>query len=304
MSVKSNRRRKKMNVYEIVTNKIVECLNNGVVPWQKNWNTIPYSNYCTKKEYRGINQLLLFSQSVINNKNYTSPYWLTWKQVKKLKGSVNKNEKASIIIFYDSKIIDNETININNEKETAQKKISFLKYYNVFNYEQTSGIKEIDNNKNENEYIKPCEELFDSATDKPVIKTGVNPSYNPLHDYIIMPDIKSFKSSDCYYSTLFHEAIHWTGHKSRLDRFKDISLRFGSEVYSKEELTAELGSSFLCHITGIEKELINNHASYIKGWLEVLKNDKKLIIQASTQAGKAVDFLLSLSMNNALIKTA
>lgn len=296
-----------MNVYEIVTNKIIDCLNKGVIPWQKSWNSKPYSNYCTKNEYRGINQLLLFSQAVLNDKNFKSPYYLTWNQIKKLKGSVNKNEKASIIIFYDSKIIDDETINNNNdEKETAQKKISFLKYYHVFNYEQTNGIPEIidDKKENENEYIKSCEEIFNNIKDKPVIKTGVNPGYNPLHDYIIMPDIKSFKSSGSYYSALFHEVIHWTGHKSRLDRFKEKSLRFGSEIYSKEELIAELGSSFLCHLTGIEKELISNQASYISGWLNALNNDKKLIIQASSQAGKAVDFIQSLSMNNALIKTA
>jgi antirestriction protein ArdC len=291
-----------LNIYEIVTNKIIECLNNGVVPWQIEWTSSPYSNYCTKKAYQGLNQLLLISQCIVNNKNYSSPFWLTWNQVKKLKGSINKNEKASIIIYYDFKIIEDEIINDNNEKETSQKKISFLKYYNVFNYEQTSGITEIVLNKNE--YKKSCEELFDGIVEKPVIKTGVNPAYNPLHDYILMPVINNFKSSDSYYSALFHELIHWTGHKSRLDRFNEQSLKFGSEVYSKEELTAELGSSFLCHLTGIEKELLNNQASYIKGWLKALNDDKKLIIQASSQAGKAVDFMLSLSMNNALVKTA
>lgn len=291
-----------MNIYEIVTDKIIECLNNGVVPWNKEWTSIPYSNYCTKKSYQGINQLLLYAQCIIQKKNYSSPYWLTWNQIKKLKGSVLKGEKASIIIHYDYKIIEEKIINDKNEKEIKEKKISFLKYYNVFNFEQTIDITEIIMNKNE--YKKDCEEILNNITDKPVIRYGLNPAYNPIQDYIIMPNINNFISSNSYYSSLFHELIHWTGHKARLDRFNEQSLKFGSEVYSKEELIAELGSSFLCHITGIEKDIIKNQASYINGWLKALNNDKKLIIQASSQAQKGVDYIFSLSLNKAQIKSA
>ena len=294
-----------MSVYEIVTNKIIECLNQGVVVWQKNWLSIPYSNYCTKKSYQGINQLLLFAQSILHDKNFKSSFWLTWNQIKKLNGSVIKGEKASIVIYYDYKIIEEEIINQDNKKELTEKKISFMKYYNVFNYEQTRGIKEIESNKNElnkNEFKNACEEVIKNMRDKPVIKYGINPAYNPKGDYIIMPSINYFKSSDGYYSALFHELTHWTGHKSRLDRFNSKSSKFGSDVYSKEELTAELGSSFLCQITGIGKEVINNQASYIKGWLEVLKNDKRLIITASSLAQKGADYILTKS--NAQIKAA
>ncbi len=289
-----------MNVYEIVTNKIIECLNRGVVVWKKDWLSIPYSNYCTRKAYQGINQLLLFAQSILNNKGFKSPYWLTWNQVKKLKGSVLKGEKASIIIHYDYKIIEEEIINKNNEKEIREKKISFIRYYNVFNYEQTEGIPEIELNKNE--YKKDCEEVLKNMSDKPVIKYGINPAYNPIGDYIIMPSINHFKSSDGYYSALYHELIHWTGHESRLDRFKEGSLEFGSNVYSKEELVAEIGSSFLCQVTGIEKDIINNQASYIKHWLEVLKNDARLIVTASSLAQKGTDYILS--KNNLQINAA
>ena len=280
-----------MNIYEIVTGKIIECLNQGVVPWQKDWKSILYCNYCTKKTYQGINQLLLFAQSILQKKNFKSPYWLTWNQIKKLSGSVLKGEKASIIIHYDSKIIEEEIIKQDNEKEIKQKKISFMKYYLVFNLDQTSGIPEIEIYKNE--FKKDCEEVLNNMEEKPVIKHGINPAYSPKNDYILMPGINNFKSSTGYYSALYHELIHWTGHSSRLNRFKSESLQFGSEVYSKEELIAELGSSFLCQFTGIAKEVVRNQASYIKGWLEVLNNDKRLIITASGQAGKAVDFILS-----------
>ena len=291
-----------MNIYEIVTSKIIECLNKGVIPWKKEWTSIPFSNYCTRKKYQGINQLLLYAQCIVNKKNYVSPFWLTWNQVKKLKGCIRRNEKASIIVFYDFKIIEEDIINDRGEKEIIEKKISFLKYYNVFNYEQTEGIPEIIINKNE--YKKDCEEIISNMVEKPVIRYGLNPAYNPIKDYIIIPNINNFKSSDSYYSSFFHELIHWTGHKSRLDRFNEQSLKFGSEVYSKEELTAELGSSFLCHLTGIEKDIIKNQASYIKGWLEALNNDKRLIINASSKAQKGVDYILSLSENKILMKTA
>lgn len=291
-----------MNIYEIVTSKIIECLNKGVIPWKKEWTSIPFSNYCSKKKYQGINQLLLTAQCIVNKKNYASPFWFTWNQVKKLKGCIKRNEKASIIVFYDFKIIEEDIINDRDEKEIIEKKISFLKYYNVFNYEQTEGIKEIVINKNE--YKKDCEEIISNMAEKPVIRYGLNPAYNPIKDYIIIPNINNFKSSDNYYSSLFHELIHWTGHKSRLDRFNEQSLKFGSEVYSKEELTAELGSSFLCHLTGIEKNIIENQASYIKGWLEALNNDKRLIINASSYAQKGVDYILLLSENKTLMKTA
>lgn len=284
-----------MTVYEIVTNKIIECLNQGVVVWQKDWLSVPYSNYCNKKAYQGINQLLLFAQSILRKKNFKSPYWMTWNQIKKLNGSVLKEEKASIIIHYDFKIIEEEIINQDNKKEISEKKISFLKYYSVFNYEQTKGIPEIEFNKNE--YKKSCEDVINNMAEKPVIRYGVNPAYSPSNDFIIMPSLNYFKSSNGYYSTVFHELIHWTGHKTRLNRFNGESLKFGSAVYSKEELIAELGSSFLCHIAGIEKEIIKNQASYIKGWLEVLNNDKRLIITASSLAQKGVNFILGIKQN-------
>src|SRR4030042_2055644 len=103
-----------MNIFEIITGKIIECLNQGVIPWQKDWTSVPFSNYCTKKAYQGINQLLLTAQNILNKKNYSCPYWLTWKQVNNLNGLIRKGEKASLIIYYDSKIIEVETLNENN----------------------------------------------------------------------------------------------------------------------------------------------------------------------------------------------
>src|SRR4030042_600385 len=221
-----------MNIYEIITDKIIECLNQGIVPWEKDWLSVPFSNYCTKKAYQGINQILLVAQNILNKKNYSCPYWLTWKQVNKLGGLVRKGEKASIIIYYDSKIIEVEMENEKGEKEITEKKISFVRYYSVFNQEQTTGIPEIQFNNNE--YKKNCEDIINNLKEKPEVRYGANPAYNPREDYIIMPAIKYFKSSESYYSALYHEIVHWVGHDTRLNRFNSKSLKFESGVYSKE----------------------------------------------------------------------
>ncbi|MBN2545510.1 MAG: ArdC family protein [Spirochaetes bacterium] len=145
-----------MNIYEIVTGKIIECLNQGVVPWERDWLSVPFSNYCTKKAYQGLNQLLLTAQNILNKKYYSCPYWHIWKQVNNLGGFVRKGEKASIIIYYDSKIIEVETESGKGEKEITEKKISFVRYYSVFNQEQTTGIPEIEFNNNEHK--KNCKD--------------------------------------------------------------------------------------------------------------------------------------------------
>ncbi|MBN2545509.1 MAG: hypothetical protein JXB50_06915 [Spirochaetes bacterium] len=142
--------------------------------------------------------------------------------------------------------------------------------------------------------IKKIARIINNLKEKPVVRYGTNPAYNPKEDYIIMPAIKYFKSSESYFFTLWHELIHFSGHEMMLNRFNSKSLKFASGDYAKEKLIAELGSSFLCHLTGIEKEIIKNQASYIKDWLEVLNNDKRLIITASSQAQMAVDYILSV----------
>ena len=125
-----------------------------------------------------------------------------------------------------------------------------------------------------------------------------NPRYLPRKDKIEIQSIDNFKTSDDYYASLFHECIHATGHSSRLSRvgIKD-KIQFGSENYSKEELIAECGASFLCNISGIEKT-IDNHSAYIQNWLQVLKNDNRMILIASSQAQKACDYILNNFITN------
>ena len=119
-----------------------------------------------------------------------------------------------------------------------------------------------------------------------------DPAYHPRGDVISMPDIREFTSSEHYYSAYFHEMTHSTGSPKRLDRF--LTTEFGSERYSKEELVAEMGASFLCakcRVGDISTD--QDHKSYIRLWLEKIKGDNKLIYEAATKARKASEYILN-----------
>lgn len=281
----TNVQRKK--VYEIVTDRIIENLKKGIVLWHKPWNSagLP-KNLLTKKEYRGINIFLLGTQ------NYCSPYWLTFKQCKTLGGSVNSGAKATMIIFWDIKKRDVEKA----DGTTEEKKFAFLRYYNVFNTEQCKNLKVPEQKKLDFKPIEQCEKLVKGYGRIPEIKYMENAAfYNPTLDYVNMPKKESFKSVEKYYSTLFHELTHSTGYTSRLNR-KGVTdcVPFGTTNYSKEELIAEMGASFMCAMAGIENKTIDNSSAYIHGWLKVLNNDPKFVISASASAQKAVDYMLGI----------
>jgi antirestriction protein ArdC len=117
--------------------------------------------------------------------------------------------------------------------------------------------------------------------------------YQPSTDSIRMPERESFDGAAKYYSTLFHEFTHSTGHESRLNRPGIVETHFfGDDVYSKEELVAEMGAAMLCGIVGIENKTIKNSAAYIQAWLSKLRDDKKLVVHAAAAAQKAADFIL------------
>jgi len=271
-------------VYELTTNRILEQLQKGIIPWQRPWRIEMPKNLVTKKPYRGINILLLsFTE-------YQSPYWLTYKQAKDLKGFVKSGEKGTPIVYWSMlpvKTKDNE--------DEVEKVIPFLRYHIVFNSEQCENIPIPKQNITEIKPIEKCEKVITNMPKKPEIHFGGEKAcYIPSLDMVRMPTKGAFNSGEEYYSTLFHELVHSTGHVSRLNR-KSITEphAFGSDTYSKEELIAEVGSSFLCGITGIASKTIENNANYIGNWLQRLRNDKKLIITASSHAQRASDYILN-----------
>ena len=286
----------KKNTYEIVTDKIIEAIeNDNVLPWQKPWTSYLDSgslpmNYITKKPYRGINIFLLALTP------YSSPYWLTFKQAKQANGWIRKGEKATPIVFW--------SLAEKKDKETGEiQKYCFAKTYSVFNICQCENIeipelKEV--NFTEHEQVERCEALINGFNGRPSIEEKEDRAYySPARDHINMPLNGSFNSKEEWYSTLFHECIHSTGHQDRLNRKSIAGVNFfGSHDYSKEELIAELGASFLCAETGISNAATEqNSVAYLSNWLKALKGDSRLILDAAAAAQKAVDHILGKSFN-------
>ncbi len=284
------------DVYQKVTDRIIEKLQIGLVPWQRPWEAevgFPM-NLVSRRPYRGINVFLLSSLG------FGSPYFLSFKQVKELGGSVGKGEKAILVVF--SKWIEakDEEGNIMVDDAGIPEKRPILKYYYVFNVLQCEKIPEskIPKTKvNERDFnpIKQAEMIVKIMPQRPKIDYNSNRAYySPNTDSVHMPKKNLFHSDEELYSTLFHELVHSTGHESRLKRQGIYdSEHFGDNKYSREELVAEMGAAFLCAIAGIENRTIDNSASYINSWLHRLKNDRKLVVIAAGSAQKASDFILN-----------
>lgn len=279
------------DVYQMVTDKIIAELESGRIPWVKSWTGgIGAINYVSREQYKGINTILL---------PYEGEY-LSFKQVQDLKGQVKKGEKAHMIVFW--KMYDYETTN--QEGELESKRRPMLRYYNVFHLSQTTGIPSKATKvipQNDNDIILNAQAISDNYLSRENLKLNLISGsdrcyYSPLSDFISMPVLSQFNSSEEFYSTLFHEMIHSTGHKKRLNRFEDErAAAFGDHNYSKEELTAEIGAAFLNSTAGILSEkLFKNNIAYIQGWLKALKsNSNKFIVEAACKAKKAVFYITS-----------
>ena len=278
------------NVYEMVTNRIIEQLESGVIPWEKPWSGVRSGafNRVSKKSYSLLNQMLLGKDGE----------WASFKQWTDLGGHIRKGEKSSIVVFW--KILPVEEVQEDGSKVVKQ--IPLLKYINVFHISQVDGVEPL--TKEELHDIKPIEKaesiLIDYWTRENIkvehIK-GNKAFYSPMSDMIQLPLFEQFKDANEYYSTAFHESVHSTMKESRCNRAeerKNKLVAFGSEEYSKEELVAEIGSANLMNIIGIEtKKSFRNSTAYIQSWLRVLRNDNKFIVSASSKAEKAVEYILN-----------
>jgi len=264
--------KKMATVYEIINEKIIDALEKGVSPWEKPW--IAHKNLKSGNTYRGMNQWLLQLDQ------RSTPYWLTYKQAQELGGNVKKGEKGSMVIFYKSYKRKGD-----GEDEPDRR---CLRYYKVFNLDQIEGIAApIAHEENQT-----AEEVIDGMKKAPTISfRGLQPCYIPSKDEIEMPDKSSFPEIDEYYSTMFHELVHSTGHKSRLDRGLVGNTFQSKDKYGFEELVAEMGAAYLCGVTGIE--VVKHNASYIKGWADIIRADKMMILKAAAAAQKAVDLILN-----------
>ena len=278
-----------INVYELVTNRIIEQLENNIVPWEKLWSgTLDGAfNRVSKKPYSILNQMLL---------KYDGEY-ASFKQWKDLGGHIRKGEKSEIVVFWKMYPIKEKQ----DDGTEIIKTIPLLKYINVFHISQVDGVEPLKQKVTHDiEPIDKAEKILNDYWNRENITIehvkGDKAFYSPMFDKIQLPLFEQFKQSEEYYSTAFHESIHSTMKTSRCNRQEDRKgkvVSFGSEEYSKEELVAEVGSAQLMNIVGVETtKSFRNSTAYIQSWLKVLRNDNKFIVSASSKAEKAVNYIL------------
>ncbi|MEH6533535.1 MAG: zincin-like metallopeptidase domain-containing protein [Photobacterium frigidiphilum] len=278
------------DMYQIVTDRIIQSLEKGVKPWVCPWDrtqecTQLPMNFKTKHQYSGVNILLLWSEIV--EKGYSSPYWLTYKQAVELGGNVIKGQKGTAIIFYKMLEKDND--------QGEKNMIPMLKSFTVFNLDQIENIEKPSVSVSEARKVQGDFVTLDHVeaamveTGATISHLGVRAFYSPSHDVITLPTKDRFASSSDYYATAMHELTHWSGYKSRLDR--DLKNSFGSKDYAFEELVAELGAAFCCADLSVFGKV--QHEDYIAGWLKKLNDDKRFIFKAASLASKAHAFLIN-----------
>ncbi len=289
------------DLYQEVTDRILDLLESGTVPWRHpikrpaGGDGIP-KNLDSGRNYRGVNVFLLALTSWA--KGYESAYWLTFKQARKQGGHVKKGEKSSLVVFW--KMVEKRD-KITKEEIT----IPVLRHYNVFNAAQCENIQppdayEPDPNAEPFIPLDAAERIVAGYDGGPKIEiSGGAACYQPTVDTVRIAKPSQFDTRENYYATLFHELAHSSGHSSRLDRGLDTVLApFGSPDYSKEELVAEMGAAFLSAAAGISPPTIEQSAAYIDNWRKKLQGDKKLIITAAGAGQKAADWILGVRPNS------
>jgi antirestriction protein ArdC len=278
------------SLYTLMTEKIIEAVKAGGDKWVAPWKSLGRHglpcNMNTKKPYRGMNSLML---SVMGTRaGYTSNQWATFKQIATAGGMVRKGEKSTQIVFF-------KPFKVKDKTSGNEKTIPYAQFYNVFNVQQASGLKiETPAPLEPVAVIAEAEKVFADylqASGVTVGYGGDSAHYEIERDHIQLPERGQFKSSEDFYMTAFHEATHSTGIEKRLDR--EGFMNRGKEFYSREELVAEVGASFLAAHVGMSDKPTDNSVAYLKGWLSRLQDNPLMLSQACSQAQKAVDFILN-----------
>lgn len=280
--------KKRIDVYEIVTEKIIESLEAGVVPWRKPWLGIEgsgHANLNSKRPYTSINQLLLQLSP------YESPWWVTFAGAKRLGGSVMKGEQSTLVTFRKKiEVRDTEA-----DDPDAKRRVFMLRYYRVWNAEQCELPSEaIPEPPPEDVTFDPCakaERMVKDYVGKyggPQYKHGTMAVYAPALDQVVVPRKSAYDGAADYYTTGFHELTHSTGHEKRLAR--DLTGQMGSDSYSREELIAEIGAAMLCAVAGLTPNY-EASAGYIDHWKAKLTDDPKLVVNAASAAQRAAEWV-------------
>jgi antirestriction protein ArdC len=309
-------------VYESVTERILAELEAGVVPWRKPWVGGGPINVRNGRAYRGINVFLLALQA------RSDPRWGTYNAMReaavrqaikegreivtetttvrgrqrvvvsevvngvrqRFDGGVDRGEKGTSIILWKPVTKRSKQ----EQGEDSDERYLLLKSYTVFNAEQAVGLAPWEPREYANDPIERAQEIIDGYTGPSISYGGSRASYSMMADKVECPSLPQFESSEAFYSTMFHELTHSTGIESRLGR--DMSGFFASIPYSKEELCAEMGAAMLCGVAGIDN--LDQSAAYVGNWLERLRDDRKLVVQAAAQAQRAADYILGTTFED------
>lgn len=289
-------------VYQMVTDRIVEQMNKGVIPWHKPWHLAGSAeevaiNYVSRKPYSTLNQWILMEPGE----------YLTYTQIKALKGTIKKGAKSRFVVFYTN--VPYEKMN-EETGEMERHTYPLLRYYNVFRLADTEGIKSKIKKADLDvlDEIPRCDEadaaILDYVASQPTLTFQNDiPSdrayYSPAKDQVVVPMPVQFTESAEYYSTAFHELTHSTLIESRCNRKQDGAISFfGSKDYSREELVAEIGAAMLCSNFGVDTDkAFRNSIAYLQSWASNLKNDPKAIVFAASRAEKAARYILGERTN-------
>ena len=276
------------DVYADVTKKMMDALENGVVPWRKPWTTMgAHRNLASGREYRGIN-VFLTSLAAMRG-GYAYPLWLTMKQTNRLGGRVRAGERGTMVVFWEPRV---DVRKLDDGEEEERRRLVFKKYY-VWNVEQIDGLVLPEPKAVGAASHEGAETVWEGYADKPLLSHGGSAAfYSPALDAIQLPPRATFEGTGAYYQVLFHEAIHSTGAKTRLNRSTVTQAgRFGDANYTQEELVAEMGGAMLLAQAGLEPAY-ENSAAYLRGWLKALDEDKRLVVVAAQAAEKAARYVI------------
>lgn len=272
-------------IYATITDRIIAQLEQGIIPWRKPWTGVNGGAISggTGKPYSLLNQMLLQKPG----------RWFTFAEAKKLGASIIKGSHGTVIYFWRPLVTKEK----DKDGKEIEKTIPLLRQYVVFHESQITGLpQKTEEEVFYNDPIPEAEKIERDYINREHITINHIISdrayYSPMNDEIVVPVLEQYPKKEEYYSTLFHEMVHSTGHRTRLNRLNRTAA-FGSEDYSKEELVAEIGAAALLNHVGIETpETFTNNTAYIQSWLRALQNDTRMLVGASSQAGKAVDFIL------------
>lgn len=281
-------------IHEMIANKVIAQLENGIVPWRKPWNSNTMPRSIDGHYYRGINAFILATSQ------FTSPYWMTLRAASRHGGQVKEDERENhtTVIYW-------RMLRIRDDATDEVKTIPYLQYYRVYNWEQTENVREPKGGAFPNLNTESADLVYDERHNRasevarrylnnngPALTHGGDEAWYRVNtDHVQVPAIEDFSSLDEYYSTLFHEFGHSTGHPSRCDR--KLGNYFGSHAYGLEELVAEMTATFTCSEAGIVSTF-DNSAAYLAGWIKNIKEDPKSLVNAGSRAQHAFDRIMGI----------